>query len=87
MTTKTKYRELIIARTSACNCGCSGSDPWHKHYYKRIVNVITDITGTVRLPMSSQPVRVFREVLIEGERGPIYGAWTVDRESIVFDRY
>ena len=78
--------ELIIARQTTCNCGCKGSDPHHRRYYKRIVHLISETSGTVRLPMSSQPVAVKREILIHGDR-PVYGGWTVVRDSIVYDKY
>ena len=66
----------IINKLETCNCGCGGHDPWHRQTYQRVVNQTSETTGTVRLPFSSRPVAV----------RCIYGAWVVDRESIVFDR-
>ena len=75
--------QLIINRFETCNCGCNGSDPWHKKVYRRKVKEISAIEGTVRLPFSTKPVRVTRRIY--GEIS--FGLWIVDRDSIIFDKY
>ena len=71
-----------VSRADLCGCGCGGADPWHKASYRRTVSVMgTDDTGrrwgTVRLPMSTQPVQV-----VEND----FGGWTIDRSSIEYDK-
>lgn len=73
--------ELIINKLKPCNCGCQGSDPWHKATYRRTVTKIDALTGHVQLPFSTKPVVVRRE-----QYGATFGAWIVDRDSIVFDK-
>lgn len=75
---------MILNRMHKCNCGCGGSDPWHKRYYRRVVTQITDVEGTVQMPYSTQPVRVTRRI-VDASRG-VYCSWTVDRDSVVFDK-
>ena len=73
---------LIINKTKPCNCGCNGTDPWHKSTYKRSVTQTSDTTGTVKLPYSSNPVVVTREAFdVNGVT--VYGPWIVYRDSIV----
>jgi hypothetical protein len=71
----------ILNHVFVCTCGCHGSDPWHRTWYKRVVTVATAdaLEGTVRMPYSSKPVRVTRDVVK-------HGLWVVDRNSIVFDK-
>lgn len=84
--TKTK-RQRIINKLTACNCGCQGQDPWHKATYLRSVNQTTPTEGTVRMPYSSQPVRVTRQYYgLTVSNRPSFGSWIVDRDSIVWDR-
>lgn len=87
-TLEAKMTQFIINRATVCNCGCHGSDPWHRSTYHRVVTQISDTEGTVQMPYSTQPVRVTRDFLGIGEKSgkPIYGAWVVDRDSIVYDK-
>lgn len=84
--------EQIIARLKPCNCGCHGSDPWHKPTYRRVVRDIEQVSeyrqrGTVSLPQSNQPVTVYRDGCYSERCGRIlYGAWIVDRSTIINDR-
>lgn len=66
----------IINRLGPCRCGCQGQDPWHKETYWRVVTVTGDGEGTVRMPYSTQPVRVTLDKYF----------WNVDRNSIVYDK-
>lgn len=68
----------VIYRLTPCTCGCGGADPWHRGEFTRVITPIDESTGTVRLPMSTQPVTVRRSALT--------GLWIVDRDSIVFDK-
>ena len=84
--------EQIIARLSPCNCGCQGQDPWHKSTYRRVVRNVEQVSefrqrGEVRLPQSSKPVVVYREGFYSEKCGRVlYGAWIVDRSTIIHDR-
>lgn len=66
----------IINRLGPCRCGCQGQDPWHKETYWRVVTVTGEGEGTVRMPYSTQPVRVTLDKYY----------WYVDRDSIVYDK-
>lgn len=77
--------QTIINKLETCTCGCKGRDPWHQKEYSRAVKKISETEGTVRLPFSKQPVRVIRRLYVT-EKGSCFGAWCVDRASIVFDK-
>lgn len=68
----------ILNKLYVCNCGCHGSDPWHKSWYTRVITLDDGSTtsGTVRLPFSTQPVRVTYKL----------GLWQVERDSISYDK-
>ena len=84
--------EQIIARLAPCGCGCHGSDPWHRPTYQRVVRNIEQVSefrqrGEVSLPQSSLPVTVYRDGFYSEVCGRVlYGAWIVDRETIVNDK-
>jgi hypothetical protein len=78
----TKRREQILNKLEPCCCGCHGQDPWHRATYRRIVTRLSETEGTVRMPYSTQPVRITRKDF----GGGLYGAWIVDRNSINFDK-
>ena len=84
--------EQVIARLKPCNCGCHGQDPWHKSEYRRVVSNVEQVDefhqrGTVRLPQSTQPVTVNRDGFYSEKCGRVlYGAWIVDRATIINDR-
>lgn len=69
-------RTRITARLKPCTCGCQGQDPWHRAHYDREITLTSDTQGTIRLPMSTQPVVVKKWC----------GVWFVDRDSIIFDK-
>ena len=78
---------MVLNKLEPCNCGCHGTDPWHRVMYHRIVTQTDDLTGTVRMPYSTLPVKVTRDLLgLRSNGDPLYGAWVVDRGSIVFDK-
>ena len=79
-------QQTIINKTSPCNCGCQGQDPWHRRTYQRTVMQTSDTTGIVRLPYSTQRVEVVREAHISARNILVYGPWIVDRESIIWDK-
>ena len=90
--------ERITYRATACNCGCSGSDPWHRREYRRVVSNATPMNGEcktrdmgtlkykqvgwVRLPMSTRPVRV-----CDANTYTASARWVVDYDSIHFDKW
>lgn len=74
-----KIKAKVINRFKPCTCGCKGTDPWHRSEYSRVITLIEPDRGTVKLPMSSQPVTVIKS--------PHTGLWIVDRDSIIFDRH
>jgi hypothetical protein len=76
----------ICNKLDVCGCGCHGSDPWHKSWYKRAITLDqgSETTGTVRMPYSTKPVRVVMHKRYSDRPGD--GFWVVDRKSIVFDR-
>ena len=86
--TKEPRREMILNKLQTCTCGCRGKDPWHRTTYYRVVAKVSDVEGTVRLPMSKRPVRVTRDSYgISARTGrELYGIWIVDRNSIIFDK-
>lgn len=82
--TKTDGPQHILNNVTPCRCGCKGRDPWHKSWYRRVVRDIKDLPnggreGLVRMPYSTQPVRVF-----QGTSGS--SVWTVDKDSIEHDK-
>jgi len=38
----TAIKETITKRIDPCNCGCGGTDPWHKRNFKRVIKDIQD---------------------------------------------
>lgn len=81
--------KATVYRSKQCRCGCHGSDPWHRHSYKRTVTLHpVDVTiGTVRLPMSSEPVRVTRsDYGVHSSGRNVFGAWSFDPYDVVNDR-
>lgn len=70
-----------------CNCGCRGTDPWHRRSYRRVVTVGSDPTrGTVSLPWTSHPVPVTRTDYVSDTGRIVYGDWWFDPDKIVCDR-
>lgn len=74
----------IYNRFRPCNCGCKGTDPWHRSTYDRKLKMIDEETATCRLPMSTKPVIVRKKIIKCGNIS--WDIWVVDRDSIVFDR-
>jgi hypothetical protein len=93
MRTKTSF---ITYRFKPCNCGCKGSDPWHKTTYRRVVRNVREMTGVmvtrdgypkeyraigyVTLPMSTKPVQV-----CDCSEG-VYPFWIVDYSNLEMDK-
>ena len=92
MTRKTERPVRVTNRLSKCYCGCQGQDPWHKQSYRRVVRSISKTAngeqGFVSMPYSNTPVRVTRTSygISETTGREIFDNWTVDRDSIVFDK-
>ena len=82
MSNSIKISKQDIRRASTCNCGCGGTDPWHRREYKRTVSVGSEdaLEGFVKLPMSEHPVRVTRPAEVARYKIPI---WWIDSDSIV----
>ena len=79
-TSKTKSK---VYRRKPCGCGCRGRDPWHQSSYLRVVEIAsaTATEGWVRLPMSTDPVRVTRKAYdIVGAQ--VFGDWMIDADSV-----
>jgi hypothetical protein len=78
---------MIVNKAEACGCGCHGQDPWHKASYQRVVTLDEGSTtrGTVRMPYSTQPVRVWLHPSSLNHMLK-YQMWFVVRTSIVFDK-
>ena len=70
-------RQRILNKINVCQCGCHGSDPWHRSWYTRTVRVTSAdaLEGWVKLPYSTEHVRVTRA-------RATWRHWTVDRSSI-----
>ena len=89
---KSTYPIRVTYKTETCNCGCAGRDPHHQKGYKRIITLadVNDTEGTVKLPFSDKPVRVyvpkwFRDIGVElGHTDTRPGAkyWVVDDGNI-----
>lgn len=75
----------ITNNLNVCSCGCHGSDPHHKSQYKRTItlDVGDDMHGTVVMPYSTQPVRVYMAVRYSERIAD--GYWRVDKDSVVAD--
>jgi hypothetical protein len=71
----------IYCRFEPCRCGCGGTDPWHRTYYRRKVRQTGECEGWVRLPFSRSPVRVLRDLYVWKGRVTL-GVWIADRDSI-----
>mgnify|MGYP003675186687 CR=1 FL=1 len=58
---KSTYPIRVTYKTETCNCGCAGRDPHHQTGYKRVITLADEnaTEGTVKLPFSNKPVRVF----------------------------
>lgn len=80
--------EMILNRFKPCSCGCKGQDPWHKASYRRQVILTPNyLVGYVMLPFSTKPVKVERDSFYGPTTGRLcFGAWVVDRDSIIFDK-
>ena len=69
-TETTLKKQTIQTRTEPCNCGCQGSDPWHKKYYTRTVTNISPCGryGESRLPFATGTAKVKRNAHVEVTR-------------------
>ena len=76
-------KQTIVNNAEVCRCGCHGSDPWHRSLYKRTVTVTGQDEGTVKMPYSTQPVRVTQAYYGDVK---LSNLWDVDRDSIVWDK-
>ena len=54
-----------------CNCGCKGTDSWHKTWFKRVVKTTDGKTGTIKTPWGEQEV-VMHTIESEGKIHNIY---------------
>ena len=75
----------VTNNLNVCSCGCHGSDPHHKSQYKRTItlDVGDDMHGTVVMPYSTQPVRVYMATRYSDRIAD--GYWRVDKDSVVAD--
>lgn len=58
---RSTYPIRVTYKTETCRCGCAGRDPHHQKAYKRVITLadMGDTEGTIKLPFSDKPVRVY----------------------------
>ena len=79
MTSKTTPQR-IVNRLTPCNCGCKGSDSWHRSEYKRCVTV----TETMNPAVNEGP-DLRRVVLAVGTAKMPYGVEDVELRAYSYD--
>jgi hypothetical protein len=51
----------ITNRIKPCACGCTGRDPWHAPSFERVVENVTEESGTCLVTAYSEP-QTYRQV-------------------------